>query len=131
MTRIKAGKTGKSLRQGIYVQYGLGTPDEISDEIQDMLNVLLARVNSPVDADNALALMEVADAYYMRASELAFKIHRLERLGIVSRGDDLYKLRTGEINDFLEACKRTIETGSRRLSALQFELEQSKLGRMG
>lgn len=131
MTKIKARATDKGLRQGIEVEFGLGTPDEISDELQSMLNVLLDRVNSPINPENALALMEVADAYYMRASEIAFKIHRLERLGKVNRGDDLYKLRTGEISDFLEACKRTIETGSRRLSALQYELEQAKLGRAG
>jgi hypothetical protein len=131
MTKIKAHATDKTLRHGIHVEFGLGTPDQISDEIQDMINVLLDRVNSPIDPENALALMEVADAYYMRASELTYKIHRLERQGKVNKGDELYKLRTGELADFLEACKRSIETGSRRLSALQLEHEQAKMGRAG
>jgi len=115
----------------VSISFGLGTPDEISDEIQGMLDVLLDRVHSPIDPDKPTALMEVADAYYMRASEIAFKIHRLERKGVIKRGDELYRLRTGEIADFLEACKRTIETGSRRLSAMQYELDQSRMGRAG
>lgn len=131
MTKIIANTIKGSLRNGIQVEYGLGTPDEISEEIQDMINVLLARVDAPVNPDNAMALMEIADAYYMRASEIAFKIHRLERQGKVNRGDDYYRLRTGELNDFLEACKRSIETGSRRLSALQLEFEQSRRGLAG
>lgn len=131
MTKIKARKTDSGLRKGIQINHGLGTPEEISSELQDMLNVLLDRADSPVNTENSLALMEVADAYYMRAHEIAFKIHRLERLGQISRGDELYKLRTGELNDFLEACKRTIETGSRRISALQLEFEQAKMGRAG
>jgi hypothetical protein len=130
MTKIKTGQIRGGLRE-VAVQHGLGDPDAISDELQDMINVLLNRVNAPIDPDHPTALMEIADAYYMRASELSFKIHRLERQGIVKRGDPLYKLRTGEINDFMEACKRSVETGSRRLSAVQLEFEQSKLGRSG
>lgn len=119
----------ETLRNGITVEMGLGTADQISDELQRMFQVLLGQVKSPVDPTNALALMEVADAFYMRAAELQFKIHRLERQGVIGKGDELYRLRTGELADFQEACKRSIETGSRRLSALQLEHQQAMLGR--
>lgn len=92
-----------------------------------MFNVLIGRSAAPLKKDQ-LDLMEIADAYYSRATELTFLIHSLERKGDVKRGDSYYKVRTGELEDFREACKRAVELGSRRLTALQLEYNQSTRG---
>jgi hypothetical protein len=92
-----------------------------------MFDVLIGRSPAPLNKDG-LDLMEISDAYYMRATELTFIIHSLERQGTVKRGDEYYKIRTGELEDFRDACKRAVELGSRRLTALQLEHNQSVRG---
>lgn len=97
-----------------------------------MIDVLLDRVVAPMDNDNPLALMTVANAYFARASEISFLIHAMEREGLVKTGrgsgDEYYKFRTGELADFLELAKRSIDEGSRRLSAAQLEHDRQVRG---
>ena len=123
---------GPALRP-VTVLAGLGTPDELHEELQDYLDKLIgrARVDS-LNYHNSLALMEIADAFYTRALEIKMLIHKAEREGKVRNGrgskDPYYLFRTGELDSFLEACKRSVETGSRRLSAAQYELESEIRG---
>jgi len=133
--KIKSSKD-KSLRN-ISVGEGLPDADKLHDELQYMLDVLLDRAHLPIDYDNTIALMEIADAYYTRGCEIQFRIHALERRGVVksarrnskdNQSDPLYLFRTGELASFLDACKRAVETGSRRLSARQYEAEQTIRG---
>ena len=97
-----------------------------------MINVLLDRNQAPVDNDNPLALMTVANAYFARASEMVFLIHAMEREGLVKGGrgskDEYHMFRTGELAVFLELAKRSIDEGSRRLSAAQLEHERQTRG---
>jgi len=117
----------KSTLRPVHLPQGLPEPEEIHAELQHMFDVLIGRAPAPLNRD-ALDLMEIADAYYMRASELKFLIHSLEREEKIKRGDEYYKLRTGELEDFLDACKRAVELGSRRLTALQLEHNQITRG---
>lgn len=123
---------GTALRP-VQVLAGLGTPEELHDELQDYLDKLIGRARiDALDYHNSLILMEIADAFYTRALEMKFLIHKAEREGRVRNGrgskDPYYLFRTGELDSFLEACKRSVETGSRRLSAAQYELESEIRG---
>lgn len=106
---------------------GLPTPDDLTDELQEMLDVLLGRTPAPIDS-GVTTMMEVADAYYARAAELTFLIHQGERSGSITKNSEYYKLRTGELRIFMDACKRSVETGSRRLSAEQMRFNQQERG---
>lgn len=66
-------------------------------------------------------LMEVAEAYHARASEISALIQRAESQGHTLRGGAMYKFRTGELRTFLEATKRTIDLGSRRITLATLE----------
>lgn len=101
---------------------------EMHSELLDMQDVLLGHEDPPVDAGH-LTLMEVADAYFARASEMTMLIQAREREGLVTKGDDLYKFRTGELRTFMELTKRAADLGSRRLTKEQLRFEQSRLGR--
>lgn len=109
---------------------GLPNLTMLQEELADMTDVLMGRVAPPVRLrDRTLALMEVADAYYSRASEIKMLIHRLEREGKVVRGTPLYQFRTGELATFLEMSKRAADLGSRRLTDEQLEFEMQNQGR--
>jgi hypothetical protein len=99
----------------IQIAAGLPHVNELSDELQHMTNVILGRLDSPLDSPY-LALMEVATAYYCRGQEIDMLIHEAERKQIVEKGSDLAKFRTGELRAFLEMSKRAAELGSRRLT---------------
>lgn len=123
--------------RGFRLLKGLGTPTEIQQELQNMIDVLLDRVDSPVDPDNPLALMTVANAYLARAREIEFLILGLERTGEIkrtpravdtSKADPYYKLRTGELQSFIEIAEKAVEEGSRRLSAEQLVYDRSVRG---
>ena len=90
------------------------------DELWEMTDVLLGRVDPPIDIGVG-TLMEVAEAYHARASEMEMQIQQMEREGKVTRGDEMYKLRTGQLRTFVEMCKRTIDLGSRRVTLAQME----------
>lgn len=88
-----------------------------------MMAVLLGRVAPPIDR-GVMTLQEVADAYYARAAEITIELHRMEADGVINKGDNLYKFRTGELRTFLEVAKRSSELGSRRLTYEQVMIEQ-------
>jgi hypothetical protein len=104
-----------SLVRNVQVGEGLPPVEELEEELEGYMDVLMGRVPPPVDA-GILTLQEVADAYFARASEIQFQIHKLERKGDVFRGSTYYKFRTGELRTFLDLSKRAAELGSRRLT---------------
>jgi hypothetical protein len=128
LAQFKALKTSRL--RGIKLPTGLGSVEELHNELQNMIDVLLDRARTPVDNNDPLALMKIANAYYARAMEIAFLIHTLERKGIVKRtprvtdmtkADPYYIFRTGELDTFIKLAERSIDEGSRRLSAVQLE----------
>lgn len=111
------------------IQVGAGLPDvdELAAELAEYWSVLLGRSEAPLQG--VTALMETADMYYVRASEINALILKGERDGSVPQASVLRKFRTGELRDFREVAKRSSDLGSRRLTALSVETEQAKLGR--
>ncbi len=128
VTKDKQSATGK-LRA---VQVGQGVPSVtmMATEIQDMTDILLGRVEPPIDAGH-LTLYEVADAYYARAAELTMLLQKLEREGQITKGSGHYKFRTGELRSFLELAKRAADLGSRRITYESMLLEAERTGRDG
>lgn len=94
---------------------GLPDPDDLMDEFLGYANVLLGRVDPPVESPY-LTLMEVATAYYARALEVEMHIYHLEQEGKVVRGSPYYRFRTGQLRSFIELSKRLSDLGSRRLT---------------
>lgn len=105
------------------VSDNLPSAGEIEDELLEYCDVLLGRVDSPVDSPY-LGLAEVATAYYARALELDMLIHMEERLGSVGRSHPLYKTRTGALRSFIEMSKKMADLGSRRLTQEALLTEQ-------
>jgi hypothetical protein len=101
---------------------GVGKVGDLSAEIKRYTDVLLGRVDPPMDAGVA-TLMECADAYYARACEIDILIHEGEREFEIGKGDPLYKFRTGELRSFLELTKRAQEMGSRRITLAQLMMQ--------
>jgi hypothetical protein len=112
------------------VPLGSGVPPITSmvEELQDMTDVLLGREQPPIDAGH-LTLMEVADAYFARASEMTMLLQQAEREGTITKGSAHYKFRTGELRTFLELARRASELGSRRLTEEQLIWEMQQHGR--
>ena len=122
-------RTDRSRRlRSFDIPAGLDNITKMRAEIQDMVDVLTGRADPPLQAGH-LTLMEVADAYFARASEMTMLIHQKEADEEVGKGSLLYKFRTGELRDFLEMAKRASDLGSRRLTKEQLQFEQSRLGR--
>lgn len=111
------------------VQVGSGLPpvDELVAELEEYWDVLLGRQEAPLQG--VTALMETADMYYARASEINALIMQGERDGTITAGSEYKKFRTGELRDFREVARKASDLGSRRLTALSVENEQAKLGR--
>lgn len=107
----------------IEVGLGLESVDVLWEELQGYIDVLLGRVESPIDSPY-LALAEAATAYYARAQEIDARIHAAEREGAVMRGSPLYRFRTGELRSFIELSKKCAELGSRRLTQEQLLAHQ-------
>jgi len=107
---------------------GLPTLTSLQSELQDMMDVLLGRIEPPIDT-GVSSLMEVADAYFARASEIAMLILGKEREGNLSRASKYVKFRTGELRHFLEVAKRASELGSRRITVRQLTMEAERTGR--
>lgn len=114
-------------RRLIDIEMGIGLShvDELWEEIQQYMDVLLGRTESPISSPY-LSLAEVATAYYARAQEIDALIHAAEREGAILRGSPLYKFRTGELRSFIELSKKVADLGSRRLTQEQL-LQQQKL----
>lgn len=110
------------------VNAGLPPLTLLASELQDMMDVLLGRVEPPIDV-GVLTLMEVADAYYARAGEIAMLILEKERIGDLPRSSKYIKFRTGELRTFLEVAKRCADLGSRRITAKQLQMESERTGR--
>lgn len=123
---IYQGYTRDRLRT-ISVGTGLPSIEQIEEELREYWDVLLGRADAPVSG--VLALMETADMYYARASEINSLILRGERDGSIKTGSDYKRFRTGELRDFREVARRAAEIGSRRLTALSVETERAKTGR--
>lgn len=102
---------------------GLGKVDDLVVELNGYTDILLGRVEPPVDGVSAL--MECADAYYARGCEIDMLIHEGERDFSIGKGDPHYRFRTGELRSFLELTKRSAELGSRRITMAQMQLGNS------
>lgn len=100
-------------------EYDLPT---MRDELKTMKDVLLGRIPPPVDTGIS-TLMEVAEAFHARAKDMEMHLHEAEADGHVLRGSKHYKFRTGELRDFIELVAKTIELGSRRITATQLEMQ--------
>lgn len=100
----------------------------LESEVQDMMDVLLGRVDPPINS-GVLTLMEVADAYFARGSEMVMLILKGEREGSIPRGGNYAKFRTGELRHFLDVCKGARDLGSRRVTAKQLTMEAERTGR--
>lgn len=111
----------------VKVGTGLPTVAEMREELEEYWDVLLGRVDSPVQGTHAL--QEVADQYYARAAELTALIQAGEADGVIPKGSELTKFRTGELRTFREVAGKAAELGSRRLTARAIQQEQSRLGR--
>lgn len=127
--KLKKKKVDRSKRLRA-IELGEGMPNltQLAVELQDMTDVLMGRVDPPIH-HGTLTLMEVADAYYARASELTMLLHQLERRGQITRSSAHYKFRTGELRDFREMCAKAADLGSRRLTDEQLRYEMAKFGR--
>jgi hypothetical protein len=97
------------------VAAGLPGVEEIKDELFGYTDVLLGRVEAPIDA-GVMTRMEVALAYHARASELEMLILTQEQEGNVVKGSPYYHLRTGQLRRFLELSKLVVQAGSRQLT---------------
>ena len=126
VTKDRQSATGK-LRA---VPLGAGVPaiSSLVAELQDMTDVLRGRDQPPIDAGH-LTLMEVADAYFARASEITMLLQQAEREGTITKGSAHYKFRTGELRTFMELARRASELGSRRLTEEQLLWEMQQHGR--
>lgn len=111
----------------IPVGEGIADIEDLRAELSEYWDVLLGRIDAPLQGP--LALMETADMFYARASEMNALILRGEQDGSVPAGSQLRKFRTGELRDFREVARGAAALGSRRLTATAVEIEQAKLGR--
>lgn len=129
-SKKKRNKGGDPKRRLRTLPLGQGLPNltKMRVELADMTDVLMGREEPPIWAGH-LTLMEVADGYYARASELTMKIQEAETDGRIDRGSSLYKFRTGELRTFTEMCKRASDLGSRRLTKEQLQFEMASHGR--
>lgn len=100
----------------------------MSNELQDMTDVLLGRMDPPTHK-GIMTLQEVADAYFARASEMTMLIQKGEREGHIDKGSPQYLFRTGELRTFMELAKRAADLGSRRLTDEQLRFEMEQFGR--
>lgn len=114
--------------RAFHMNEGLPPLPQMQEELIDMMNILLGRVEPPIDK-GIMTLMEVADAFYARASELTMMIQADEREGVVLKGTAYYKFRTGELRTFMDTAKRAAELGSRRITAAQLRFEAERTGR--
>lgn len=92
----------------------------MQEELAEYTAVLLGRKAPPIDR-GIMTLMEVAEAYFARASEIEMTIQALESEGAVLRGSRPYRFRTGPLRTFQEMCKKSVELGSRRVTYAQWQ----------
>ena len=127
---MKPGRLSeRSLRA---VRLGEGVPDlqHLRQEIAVYWDVLLGREDPPIDMGVA-TLMECAEAYHARASEIAARLQDAEADGRIVKGSGYYHFRTGALRTFMEACKRTIDLGSRRITVAQMQAHLAPQAQFG
>jgi hypothetical protein len=98
---------------------------DMMDELMEYCNVLLGRTPPPVDY-GAWTLMELAEAYHARASEMEMVIFHAEQQGKVTKGSTAYRFRTSQLRTFLEMTRRMMDMGSRRITAVQMLMDENK-----
>ena len=98
---------------------------EMMDELLGYCSILLGRTPPPVDY-GAWTLMELAEAYHARASEMEMVIFQAEQEGRVTKGSNAYRFRTSQLRTFMEMTKRMMDMGSRRITAVQMLIEEDK-----
>lgn len=96
--------------------------DDLHDEIVEMTDILLGRQPPPIDTGIS-TMMEVAEAFHARAREIELHLHHDEAAGHTLKGSRAYRFRTGELRSFIELVSKSMDLGSRRITALQIELE--------
>lgn len=121
-------KHGRGALRAIRLGEGLPSIPQMQSELQDMTDVLLGRTAPDVDM-GTITLMETADAFFARASEMTMLIQGLERTGQITKGSAHYHFRTGELRTFIEMAKRAADLGSRRITEEQLSFEMAKYGR--
>jgi hypothetical protein len=131
--RIRPKRDEEALPRGslrvFRVGEGLPNLTMLRQELQDYTDVLLGRESPPRGTrGRTLSLMECADAYFARASEVKMQIQRLEAEGRVMRGSAHYKFRTGELQTFMDMARKASELGSRRLTEATLRMEAEKYG---
>lgn len=88
---------------------------QMREEISEYKDVLMGRKPPPIDV-GTMTLMEVAEAYHARAMEIQMELQELENQGVVLRGSNPYRFRTGYLRSFIELTSKTIDLGSRRVT---------------
>jgi hypothetical protein len=132
-TRVKKrGTTSKKHPESRLLAFRVGEGPvnvaKFSKEVQEMTDVLLGRVEPPIN-EGAMTLLTVADAYFARGSEMAMQIHRAERQGVIDNKSPAYRFRTGELDKFLTMAKRRGDKGSRDITYRGQLIEAMKTGR--
>jgi len=119
----------KKVRKLRSFKVGDGLPNLtlLSNELLDYTDVLMGRKAPPMEG--VLALMETADAYFARASEIEMLIQKKVREGTISSSNPYNKFRTGELRNFKELAKRASDLGSRRLTAAALDFQKQQTGR--
>lgn len=110
--------------------FKLGDTNELSQwriELDEMMDVMLGRTSPPIDVGVG-TLMEVAEAFHARLSEMQALIQRGEADGSIVKGSAAYKFRTGELRTVMELMKRSIDMGSRRITAGQMAATMKEWG---
>ena len=110
---------------------GIGLPhvNELANELDEMRDVIFSRIELDYEMESPyLSLMEVSTAYYARSQEINELILRGEREGVINKGSQLNKFRTGELRAFIESMCKIVNLGSRRLTNEQFLHEMREVG---
>lgn len=106
---------------------GLQSPSEIRAELEEYRDVLMGRVDPPIER-GVITLMEVANGYFSRACEIEQLILQAKAEGWLPKNKGYETLRTQEIRSFKELSKGATELGSRRITAAQQRYEQERTG---
>ena len=116
-----SSQPNKSLRL-VKLGHGIPTLSVLRDELLEYTEVLLGRVEPPID-NGEMTMMEYANAVYSRSLEITMMLQRAEADGQVLKGSKHYKFRTGELRTFTEMALKCIELGSRRVTMARMEYD--------
>jgi hypothetical protein len=108
---------------------GLPALSVLEAEVMDMWDVLLGREPSPVNERRTDAMLEVANAYFARASEIAALILKAEREGNLVASSGYSRFRKGELRLFMDVATKTADMGSRRITMKSLQMEAERTGR--